>query len=414
LALAPDGTLLVGDAAEQQAAIDPARVLRHVTLRADDPVPIVLADRYLPGNEAVALLLHRVVEMVSAREGAAPDAVAIAHPAWWGPSELGPVRKVLQGVTTMPAPVAAVVAGGRSDGLVAVLDVDAGLTASVVRAAGPRHAKLAGPPVTALHPSGAAIVDPVFAHVRQMLRGTWPRFNPHDAVVREAVTELRRSCAQAAVTLSARPFTHVEVDLPGLQTRLPVDRLSVTELVFREFDEVLEILEEALDAAGVAPAHLDEIVVTGSLGRFPLVVEAIGTALGLPVVPAPLPVAALGAATVCRDVAAPTGQPVARPAKNTTDATVGMHPENGTPDPVPSRRRARHRATPQRGTRFVAAAVAVGATIGGVAASALALSHSAAGPEAATVPGVSEAVATPNDRITMRVPTVDDVDDSDR
>ena len=192
LAVASDGTLLVGDAAERHAIIDPARVLRHVTLRADDSVPVLLADRRLTAGEAVALLLTRLVETVGVGRGAPPDAIALAHPAWWGPDELRPIREALPRAATVPAPVAAVGVGGRSSGLVAVLDVDAGLTASVVHA-GIRHGVLVGPAVRVPHPSDPAIVDPVFTHVRRMLSATWPRLDPRDPAVRDAVAELRRA-----------------------------------------------------------------------------------------------------------------------------------------------------------------------------------------------------------------------------
>ena len=125
LAVTPGGTLLVGEVAERYAITDPARVLRHVTLRADDPVPVVLADRHFTAGDAVALLLTRLVETVGAGRGAAPDAITVAHPAWWGSGELAPVREALHGAATVPAPVATVAASGRSGGLVAVLDVDA-------------------------------------------------------------------------------------------------------------------------------------------------------------------------------------------------------------------------------------------------------------------------------------------------
>src|SRR5690242_15162929 len=88
LAVAPDGTLLVGDEAERHAITDPARVLRHVAQRVDDSVPVVLADRRLTAAEAIALLLTRLVETVGEGRGAPPDAIAVAHPPGWGPDEL--------------------------------------------------------------------------------------------------------------------------------------------------------------------------------------------------------------------------------------------------------------------------------------------------------------------------------------
>jgi molecular chaperone DnaK len=391
LAVAPDGGLLVGDAAERHAITDPARVLRHVTLRAGDSVPVVLADRRLTGGEAVALLLTRLVETVGVGRGVPPDAIAVAHPAWWGPDELGPVYAALRGAATVPAPVAAVAAGGRSGGLVAVLDVDAGLTASVVRAA-PRHGVLVGPPVAVPHPSDPAIVDPVFTHVRRMLCGTWPRLDPRDPAVRDAVAELRRRCTQAATTLSTRPVTDVEVDLPGLRTRLPLDRMAVAELLVPGADEVVEILDEALDAAGVDPAHLDEVVVTGAAARFPLVTEAIAVALGRPVVAAPLPAAAHGAAMLCRGAPWPAALPAAHPAESTANAEAQAQSDNGTPRPASSRATARHRPRPHRRARFVAAALTIGTTtVGTVAASAVALAPTA--PADAPTPPAHEVAA---------------------
>jgi molecular chaperone DnaK len=308
LAVAPDGTILVGDAAERQALADPARVVRDVVRRTCDPVPLLVAGRSLYAVEGVALLATRLVEMVSEHEGGAPDGVAFAHPPWWGPVEVEAVLMALREsmtpdtVIAVPAPVATVVAGGLSAGPVAVLDVDTGVTVSVVHPGGPRPGDLLGPPAMLPHPDGRSVDDAVLTQVRRTLGAAWPRVDPADPTVRGAVSELRRRCAQATVALATRPWTDVDVHLPGLRTHVRLDRARVAELLLPVATEAAEMFGEAIDAAGVDSADIDHVVLTGASGRFHLLAEALGLALGRPVSVAPLPTAAIGAAMLCRDV----------------------------------------------------------------------------------------------------------------
>ena len=166
-----------------------------------------------------------------------------------------------------------------------------------------------------------------------------------------------------------------------------------------------EILDEALDAADVDPAHLDDVVITGSAARFPLVTEAIGAVLGRSVAAAPLPATAHGTAMLCRWAPGPAALPAAHRAESTANSDVRAQHDNGTPEPAAPPATARHRATPHRRTRFVAAALTVGTTtVGSVAASTVAPAPSSP-VDAATGHHEPVSVATPNAPVAVRVPT---------
>jgi molecular chaperone DnaK (HSP70) len=84
LFLAPDGAVVVGEAAERRAHTDPDRVAREFKRRIGDPTPLVVGGRAWAPEDLSALLVRWVVDRVAQREGGPAARVAVTHPASWG------------------------------------------------------------------------------------------------------------------------------------------------------------------------------------------------------------------------------------------------------------------------------------------------------------------------------------------
>ena len=85
--LRPDGEFLVGEAAEQRGAADPARLVREFKRRIGDPVPILVGGSPSRRQALTARLLAWVVEAATQRQGGPPEHVA------YPPGELGAVQE---------------------------------------------------------------------------------------------------------------------------------------------------------------------------------------------------------------------------------------------------------------------------------------------------------------------------------
>ena len=312
LAFRPDGSVLVGEAAEEQAGSHPADVLRDFVRRVGDRTPIVVAGRTLAAADAVALFVDGVTAHLGSGIGRSPTQIALAHPADWTGGAVARLLAALDargqhGVMPVLAPLATVAAKGGLRGPVAIIDVGLDLAVSIVNASDRHATTLLGPPVTLPHLAGPVWDDFVLAQVRSALGATWARLDPADGRVRMAIAELRRRCTHARKCLSTSGFADVEVELPGVRARVSVDRGRFDELVDAALAEAVVALGSALETAGVAPRELADVVLTGDSA--PLLAPTLSEALGRPVVADPAPLAAIGAAGLCEAASSPAQAP---------------------------------------------------------------------------------------------------------
>ena len=80
-----DGSVLAGDQANRRAITSPTRVAREFKRRLGDTTPIFVGGAPFSAEQLLARLLRSVVDTVTQLEGGPPDAVAVSHPANWGP-----------------------------------------------------------------------------------------------------------------------------------------------------------------------------------------------------------------------------------------------------------------------------------------------------------------------------------------
>src|SRR5690606_9392131 len=109
-----DGTLLTGEAALRRGTTNPLRMSREFKRRMGDTTAILLGGTPYSVDALMASLLRTVVERVAERQGGAPAAIGIAHPANWGQYKKDlldqAVRRAdLDGATLVTEPQAAAV-----------------------------------------------------------------------------------------------------------------------------------------------------------------------------------------------------------------------------------------------------------------------------------------------------------------
>src|SRR5215468_1182422 len=69
----PDGTLLIGEPAEQRALTDPSRLARQFTRRIGDGTPLRVGGRPVAAEELAARVVAHVLEIVTSRLGSEAD-----------------------------------------------------------------------------------------------------------------------------------------------------------------------------------------------------------------------------------------------------------------------------------------------------------------------------------------------------
>lgn len=292
--LADDGELLVGEAARRRSAAEPQRVARGFTRRIGDDTPLVLGAHTATAAEIAARFVRAVVDLVAAREGGAPDTVALTHPAGWGAHRLDTLTRALTAVgladvLLVSEPAAAALGHTGATGLAAgtVLAVyDLGgdsFEASVLGGGTDGNPQLLGRPVGLDGLGGVDFDEQVLDHVRDALGDTWNALDPTDAAVLSAVAELRRDCATAKEALSADVDTSVPVMLPGTHTRVRIGRADFEDRIRGAVAGTVEALLRALAAARIDSTVPQTVLLVGGSSRIPLVPQLVSAGLGRPI-----------------------------------------------------------------------------------------------------------------------------------
>ncbi len=295
----PDGSLVLGDAAEQRATTEPDRVARQFTRRIGDGTPLRLGGVLMTADALAARYVAHIVGAVAGAMGGPPAGVALTHPAGWGQHRLESLHAALiaQGLAStvfLSTAQAAVrthaehVPVGAGE-LVAVYDLGGtGFDASVVRRTDDgRFAPAA--PSEELEVGGLDFDELVFDHVRAALGEQFAALNPADPAVRHALARLRRECTRAKEALSADTDVQIPVLAPGIDTRVRLARAEFEEMIRPTVEETAAALHRAIDTAGSTPAEVSAVLLTGGSARIPLVTQVVSEILGRPVTVAPNP-----------------------------------------------------------------------------------------------------------------------------
>lgn len=303
-----DGSVLTGEEADRRSPYEPGLVARMVTARLADPEPIVVDGWPCDPLHLTEELLRTALDRLAPHPGARPDQLVVTYPLRPGDAS-EPVlaaaaeRVVGPAVTLIPAPVAAVakLADDRDLGdeaLVAVLDVGgSSVDATLVRRT-PEALDLVGDPVSRTDLGGVDLDAVVLALVENAIGDITSVVTPGDYAAMVALRRVRASCRAAKERLSTEPAAVVEVALPHARGRVEITREAFEEAAAPALSDATDVLLSAISDAGLLPADLSLVLLTGGSSRIPLLRRMVAERTGLPVAgdEAPELTVALGAA----------------------------------------------------------------------------------------------------------------------
>ena len=414
----PDGSLLIGEPAERRGQTEPGRLAREFKRRIGDPVPILAGGVPFSAHALTGKLLRHVLDTVTRLQDGPPAAITVTYPANWGPykrEQLDQAIKIADvgEVALRSEPEAAAlqhatarrIAPGET---VAVYDLGGGtFDVAVLRREGDGFVLL-GEPEGIEQLGGVDFDEAVFGHVIGVLGSKAEGLDPGDDEVVAALTRLRRDCVEAKESLSFDTETMIPVALPGLHTRVRLNRSELEAMIAPSLADTVEATHRALRAAGVTAGELSAVLLAGGSSRIPLVGQLLSTEFEVPVVADPHPEhsIAMGAAVATAGVTG-GGSPLASTPRVATRTPPSTNPATTTPaarNPAPATPAARTQApattTPAAGAPATPSA---GAAPGWAAVPASPSSPVSAAPVspspaafsrgAATVPGTSPAPA---------------------
>jgi actin-like ATPase involved in cell morphogenesis len=291
--LREDETILVGEAASRRGVSQPDRVAREFKRRLGDTTPLFLGGVPYSAEALMGKLMAWVAAEVASREGAAPDLVAISHPANWGPYKIDLLRNAVQladlgEVVLLTEPQAAAVSYASQERVevgstVAVYDLGGGtFDAAVLRKTAHGFEHL-GHPEGIERMGGIDFDAAVFAHVQRVLGGSLEQLDTDDPTVLGALARLRADCAEAKEALSVDSDTSIPVLLPNVQTEVRITRGEFESMVRPSVGDSVDALRRALRSAQVEPADVSVVLLVGGSSRIPLVAQLVSAELGRPV-----------------------------------------------------------------------------------------------------------------------------------
>ncbi|MGH3846875.1 MAG: Hsp70 family protein, partial [Pseudonocardiaceae bacterium] len=291
--LAPDGQVVVGEAAERRAATDADRVVREFKRRIGDEVPMVIGEVSHSAPEIAALVVRWVVDQVAEREGTAAAGITITHPASWGVYRTRLMADALHAaglpeITFCTEPEAAAASYSIQERIatgstIAVYDLGGGtFDAAVVRKTGTSTFAVLGVPQGIERLGGVDFDEAVFDHVVSQVAAV-DELDPEAPATLAAITQLRRECTAAKEALSADTEVTISVLLPEVQSQVRLVRAEFEDLIRPQIMETVEVLHRALSSAGVSPEDLDAVLLVGGSSRVPLVAQLVSAQLGRPV-----------------------------------------------------------------------------------------------------------------------------------
>ncbi|GAA1309866.1 Hsp70 family protein [Pseudonocardia xinjiangensis] len=300
LFVAPEGSVVVGDAAERRALTDPDRVIREFKRRIGDPTPILVAGRAWAPEELSALLVRWVVDRVAEREGGPADRIAVTHPASWGTHKKDLLAEALADhgltVTFLAEPQAAALHYAAAERIpagsaIAVYDLGGGTFDAAVVRKGDLSADAAGVGFGLLgHPEGIERLggidfdDAVFEHVRSGLPAAFPAdLDDTDPAVLAAVARVRRECTEAKEALSSDTDVSIPVLMPASRGSVRLHRSEFEAMIRPHIEDTVAALRRAVASAGLIPEELTAVLLVGGSSRIPLVGQLVSEQLGRPV-----------------------------------------------------------------------------------------------------------------------------------
>jgi hypothetical protein len=299
----------VGVPSENPMLNEPGLVISDFVDRVGDPDDIVVADGTTHRSETLVADALRALSYAVTDGRALPDAVAVTHPAHWGPTAVDSVRVALGRVsewsrgplTLLPDSVAALMAlqanpGVPNRGIIAVCDFGGtGTTVALLDAADGYQA--VGPAVRYREFSGDLIDQALLTHVVADLSSAGS-FDTSATSAIGSLTRLRGACRHAKEELSSTIAITLTADVPGYRGDIRVTRDELDDAIRQPLDRFITVVHEILQRNGIRAEDLTAIALVGGGASMPTVTTTLSEQLGAPIITAPRPqlTAATGAA----------------------------------------------------------------------------------------------------------------------
>jgi molecular chaperone DnaK len=291
--VAEDGDLLFGDAAERRGVTQPERLIREFKRNVGDEVPAVVGEQAIPTEQLYAKTVAGVIDAVTQREGAAPEGVILTHPATWGPHRLGLISSALAALDirdvdfiTEPEAAARHYEASRRlqpGEILAVYDLGGGTFDCVVLRKTETSFELVGEPMGLDNLGGADFDDAVVRHVLRSAEVSSDALDDSSADARVALSQLRRECVDAKEALSFDSDVVIPVLLQAGRSSVRLTRAEFEDMIDPFVGQTIDLLEGALDAAGVEPEQLESVLLIGGSSRIPLVTQRLSERLDRPI-----------------------------------------------------------------------------------------------------------------------------------
>jgi molecular chaperone DnaK len=293
LFLTDDGEWLIGEEAERQGVLRPERLSREVKRRVGDSTAILVGGSPYSAQRLMAILLQRVVELVTAKQGGLPSRVVVTHPANWGSYKLDLLRQEfgtlgLPDVHLVAEPYAAAVhfdavhsvSGGE---VIAVYDLGGGTFDAAVLRRSDYGFALLGSPDGVEHLGGFDFDEVVFHHVLQAVGGVSDTWDADGEVDLTSLAQLRRDCVAAKEMLSRDTDATIPVLLPGTREQVRLTRPEFEALIRPTLEPTLDSLARAVASAELTTDDLTCILLVGGSSRIPLVGVVVADRFARPI-----------------------------------------------------------------------------------------------------------------------------------
>ena len=281
-----DGTLLVGRDADSEAATNPARAERVPKRALVAAEQVRLGNRSVATVDLVAAVLARVSgEAIRRHSGRRPGRVVLTHPARWQPGGLE-LRRLTEAADRaglgepdlVAEPVAAAHHYAQETGDVAVggaigvYDFGGGTFDTAVLRRRRDGFQLAGSPGGDVAMGGedldAVLLEILGEHAEAVDADRWYAvWDEPGRAAERARTLLRRDVTRAKESLSTRPAANLFV--PGFEDEFRVTRREYEKAIDPILRRSVGELESTVARAGLTPADLAEVYLTGGSSRTP-------------------------------------------------------------------------------------------------------------------------------------------------
>ena len=288
-----DGEVLTGESASRRGLSDPTRVVREFKRRVGDTTPLVVGQTPYSVDVLMAKLVRFVHDAVVERQGAAPQVVAVTHPANWGPYKIDVLEQAVRiagigEVTTITEPVAAAIHYAAAERLdpgetVAVYDLGGGTFDAAVLRKTDHDFEVLGEVEGIERLGGIDFDEAVFQHVVRFCEPSLAELDVDDPAVIQALARLRQECVEAKEVLSTDTEVTIPVALPNLQTEVRLTRAEFEAMIRPLLRQTVDALRRAIGSADVEPAELSAVLLVGGCSRIPLISEMVGSELGRPI-----------------------------------------------------------------------------------------------------------------------------------